>query len=185
MKDKQQYSLLPAANGRQVPGSVVPGVTITADAYLAMLENLSAEVTIEKGGFLLGNITNDKSHLLVTHYLTAHHTEASLYHIHFTYRTWNKFDDDKLSEYNKQTLLGWAHSHPGHGVFLSSRDKTVNLFFEYLAVVLDPTRDEIGVFYLKDPQLPLIPFSIKGELPESPRFINYNVIDNLEKKNKP
>jgi hypothetical protein len=48
------------------------------------------------------------------------------------------------------TLLGWAHSHPGHGAFFSAEDRrTQSLWFTqswHLGIVLDPVTNAIAGF---------------------------------------
>ena len=50
----------------------------------------------------------------------------------------------------RDALIGWAHSHPGHGIFLSRTDlQTQALWFAQvwsLAMVFDPVSGEYGVF---------------------------------------
>ena len=47
-------------------------------------------------------------------------------------------------------IIGWYHSHPGHGVFLSATDRaTQSLWFEQewkIAIVVDPIRGEYQAF---------------------------------------
>jgi hypothetical protein len=57
-------------------------------------------------------------------------------------------------DFNGLTILGWYHSHPGHGIFLSGTDlNTQRLSFNkiwQIAIVYDPLRHEIGYFYGAD-----------------------------------
>jgi len=51
----------------------------------------------------------------------------------------------------KNSLIGWYHSHPGFGVFLSPRDlkthsRFTQLFPLTLALVIDPVNDDTGFF---------------------------------------
>lgn len=47
--------------------------------------------------------------------------------------------------------VGWYHSHPGHGIFLSGQDMTIvrSIYNQawHIAVVVDPIRNEAGMFY--------------------------------------
>ena len=55
-----------------------------------------------------------------------------------------------------QRILGWFHTHPGYGIFLSSADQFIdNHYFKesfHIAIVIDPTRSdpELGVFVWDD-----------------------------------
>jgi proteasome lid subunit RPN8/RPN11 len=51
-------------------------------------------------------------------------------------------------------IVGWYHSHPGHGCFLSSTDidtqKSLFSGRQHTALVLDPIAEEIRAFYLEN-----------------------------------
>jgi hypothetical protein len=54
------------------------------------------------------------------------------------------------SRHGGKTIVGWYHSHPGFGVFLSDRDRFIHLSFfnspHQIALVYDPQSREHGVF---------------------------------------
>jgi len=53
------------------------------------------------------------------------------------------------SKFPSMRLIGWYHSHPGHGIFLSDDDEHVHRFFQTansLAFVYDPQSKESGLF---------------------------------------
>ena len=51
-------------------------------------------------------------------------------------------------------VVGWYHTHPGHGVFMSSVDAGTQAryfrLFHRVALVIDPQRKELGAFVLAD-----------------------------------
>jgi len=57
-----------------------------------------------------------------------------------------KYNDDE------HFLVGWYHSHPGYGVFLSEADVTSQVTFfnqpYHVALVVDPLKSEYGFFKL-------------------------------------
>ena len=57
----------------------------------------------------------------------------------------------------RYVLVGWYHSHPGHGCFLSSTDvATQRCMFDrpyHTALVVDPVRREIDAFCLQDDEV--------------------------------
>ena len=65
-----------------------------------------------------------------------------------TFQKWLDFYEVKTSLYKDLDVLGWVHSHPNIGVFLSKQDETVNMFFNNIAVVYDPIIKEIGFYDL-------------------------------------
>jgi proteasome lid subunit RPN8/RPN11 len=49
--------------------------------------------------------------------------------------------------------VGWFHTHPGHGIFMSGTDKANHRAYEHewqVALVIDPIREEYGFFVGKD-----------------------------------
>lgn len=59
---------------------------------------------------------------------------------------------DQIEEYvdHRFREVGWYHTHPGHGIFMSGTDR-VNQKHNYtedwhLALVYDPTKDRLGIF---------------------------------------
>jgi proteasome lid subunit RPN8/RPN11 len=68
----------------------------------------------------------------------------------FTQDTWEHIYKTKDKDYPSQRIVGWYHSHPGFGVFLSDHDTFIhkNFFSSPLQVawVYDPHSDEEGCF---------------------------------------
>jgi proteasome lid subunit RPN8/RPN11 len=71
-------------------------------------------------------------------------------HVTFTQDTWEHIYKVKDKEYPDHRIVGWYHSHPGFGVFLSDHDTFIhNNFFSspgQVAWVFDPHSDEEGCF---------------------------------------
>ena len=111
--------------------------------------------TVEVGGLLLGDVYQQRKSYLVniTNALPAQHTEAGALDVTFTIETWLELIASR-SHYPDNMTVGWYHSHPGIGVFLSGQDLfTHQSFFAdqpwYLALVVDPESGEQGVFFLE------------------------------------
>lgn len=107
---------------------------------------------VEVGGLLLGEVYQQGTRYLVqvTHALPARHTEARAVAVTFTSDTWLDLIASR-ARYPDNMTVGWYHSHPGMGVFLSGQDLfTHRSFFAdkpwYLALVIDPQFGEQGVF---------------------------------------
>jgi proteasome lid subunit RPN8/RPN11 len=106
---------------------------------------------VEVAGLLIGDVYEERGVRLVdvTATLRAHRTIASLGHVTFTVDTWLDLIAKRDELAGK--VVGWYHSHPGHGVFLSGADRFVHDGFFggaswYLALVVDPTSGERGLF---------------------------------------
>ena len=71
-------------------------------------------------------------------------------HVTFTQEAWTKIHEEKADKFPDDAIVGWYHSHPGFGVFLSDHDLFIhkNFFAEsgHLAWVFDPHSDEEGCF---------------------------------------
>ena len=71
-------------------------------------------------------------------------------HVTFTQEAWARIHEEKDRKYSGEAIVGWYHSHPGFGVFLSDHDLFIHKnFFSTpgsLAWVYDPHSDEEGCF---------------------------------------
>lgn len=71
-------------------------------------------------------------------------------HVTFTQEAWVRIHEEKDRRYPGQAIVGWYHSHPGFGVFLSDHDIFIHKNFftnpGSLAWVYDPHSDEEGCF---------------------------------------
>lgn len=71
-------------------------------------------------------------------------------HVTFTQDTWEHIYQVKDKTYPDARIVGWYHSHPGFGVFLSDHDLFIHEHFfsspQQIAWVYDPHNDEEGCF---------------------------------------
>lgn len=71
-------------------------------------------------------------------------------HVTFTQDTWEHIYRIKDRDYPDERIVGWYHSHPGFGVFLSDHDSFIHQNFfsspQQVAWVYDPHSDEEGCF---------------------------------------
>jgi proteasome lid subunit RPN8/RPN11 len=71
-------------------------------------------------------------------------------HVTFTQDTWEHIYKIKDREFPDARIVGWYHSHPGFGIFLSDHDTFIHKNFfsapEQIAWVVDPHTDEEGCF---------------------------------------
>jgi proteasome lid subunit RPN8/RPN11 len=131
-------------------------VVVRQTAYRRIVEHLSADTSREYGGLLLGFEAplshTGKIAVWVISALPAQYTEGTRSRLTFTQETWAEFDNQteqlrKLGIALKR--IGWYHSHPGHGIFLSPYDLNVCADFcrpTHVALVVDPIRNEGGFF---------------------------------------
>jgi proteasome lid subunit RPN8/RPN11 len=119
-----------------------------SDALMAELEkHCFSETKVEVGGFLVGYI--DGAVAEVTHVIPAEHSVGKSTQLTFTHDTWNALHS-KMNDLDG-TLIGWYHSHPNFGVFLSEHDQFIQQnFFKQegnITIVIDPVRGRRGWFY--------------------------------------
>src|SRR5882762_8864091 len=71
-------------------------------------------------------------------------------HVTFTQDTWEHVYKIKDKAFPEARIVGWYHSHPGFGVFLSEHDTFIHKNFfsshDQIAWVYDPHSDEEGCF---------------------------------------
>lgn len=123
-------------------------------AYQQVVEHLSADITREHGGLLLGYegamAGSEEMTVYVSKALPAQHTVGTKSRLTFTEDTWAEFADQTESLVGTNLKrVGWYHSHPNFGIFLSPYDLDVCSNFQrqtQVALVYDPIRNEGGFF---------------------------------------
>jgi proteasome lid subunit RPN8/RPN11 len=116
--------------------------------------HLSQDTTKETGGILVGNVSVDSEksiyHTKITGAIAAPTTIGTRSTFRFTSHCWTAILKEQKERYPQTQIVGWYHSHPNFGVFLSGVDlDTQGVYFNqpwHIAVVYDPIRDEIGFF---------------------------------------
>ncbi len=106
----------------------------------------------EQAGILIGRVYRDPSGFLytvVTAAIPVEDAEASIAQVKLRASSWPPIWQELLKDQELQ-IIGWYHSHPGYGIFLSATDRqTQNTYFAapwQLALVVDPIREEFGAF---------------------------------------
>ena len=116
----------------------------------------NAEMTREVGGILVGDVFRDKTgpFIKVDHVIEALHAEEKGTELTITHETWNHIHEQMDKTYSGKRILGWYHTHPNFGIFLSEQDQFIqNSFFNLafqIALVYDPVRKVHGVFSWRD-----------------------------------
>lgn len=133
-------------------GNELP-VYIDLDTWLAMEQHASEDPSVELGGVLLGEPFEDPAgqpFLVVERALRAKHYRSTQGSFTFTHDTWAQITQDKDQLAPSSRIVGWYHTHPGWGIFLSSADLFIcQHYFNSpmdIAVVIDPRHMQYGVF---------------------------------------
>jgi proteasome lid subunit RPN8/RPN11 len=105
----------------------------------------------ETGGFLLGGLYEaDRAYIEIRNFLPAVDTHSCAVSLTFTHDTWGAMNRQAAERFPDDKVVGWHHTHPGLGVFLSAYDLFVhrNYFSApfHVALVVDPKAQEFGFF---------------------------------------
>jgi proteasome lid subunit RPN8/RPN11 len=102
----------------------------------------------EVGGILVGQLT--ESGVRVAGSIPALRARGSQMHVTFTHEVWEDVLSTIDREFAGQQIVGWYHTHPGFGLFLSEYDRFIheNFFSDprMVALVIDPLAGELGWF---------------------------------------
>jgi proteasome lid subunit RPN8/RPN11 len=135
--------------GQSIPGGpyVAPGVR--EQIYDHVFSSLEAEV----GGVLIGHLREDGSPL-VTDIIAALEAEGARSRVTFTHEAWSTIHSTLDHDHPGEEILGWYHSHPGFGIFLSEHDLFIHRNFfgrpEQIAIVVDPHAGSEGLFVWRE-----------------------------------
>lgn len=130
----------------------VADVYVNFDALLKAYEHFVRKLPKEAMGFLLGDryTYRGKEWIEVTDYVPV---EAEASETRVTPLEGALVKVGKLLQRKKLLIVGWAHSHPGYGCFLSNIDvETQRRYFPYdyqVALVVDPYSMEYDIFVLR------------------------------------
>ncbi len=128
-------------------------VFVDLDAMRDMEEHALDDTGVELGGVMLGGQYVDdegQPFVLVTDSLRAKHYESTKGSFKFTHDTWAQITRERDEFPDDLQMVGWYHTHPDWGVFLSGMDMFIcdNFFNKKLdvALVIDPCRQDRGFF---------------------------------------
>src|SRR5882762_10973877 len=125
-----------------------PAVTVDGEVIRQIRQHARSNSKTEICGVLIGS-ENGNSLAIEACIAGANAAQAGT-HVTFTQDTWEHIYQTKDAKYPDHRIVGWYHSHPGFGVFLSDHDTFIhkNFFSSPLQVawVYDPHSDEEGCF---------------------------------------
>lgn len=131
-------------------------VYIKQEAYKALEKLAASDTSKELGSIILGEYCQEhgKTHVIISQYIEAKYTDASASTLTFTHETWDYVHSEHEKRYPDKKIIGWQHTHPNYGVFLSNYDMFIqenffNLPFQ-VAYVIDPIQNLRGFFQWKN-----------------------------------
>ena len=129
-------------------------VFITQPAYSRICLHSVSDMDNEVGGFMLGEWSADESSgkqfIVVEHVIHARHTRQSGVHLTFTQDSIVEIHREIDAHYAGKKIVGWYHTHPRMGIFLSHYDTWLHKYFFpepwQVALVIEPHTKAGGLF---------------------------------------
>ena len=108
---------------------------------------------VEVCGVLVGECYRDgagQPYLLVEHAIAGANANSASANVTFTAETWQHIQEEMDRDHAERRMVGWYHTHPGFGIFLSDMDRFIcDNFFNLpwqAAFVYDPVGGDEGDF---------------------------------------
>lgn len=130
------------------PAKVQPFLRVNGEVVRKIRQHARTSLGAEICGVLIGQ--DRPGDIQIEASIAGENAEEAGAHVTFTQGTWEHIYQIKDKEYPNQRIVGWYHSHPGFGVFLSDHDTFIHKNFfaspGQVAWVYDPHSDEEGCF---------------------------------------
>lgn len=127
-------------------------VVFDRGALDAIHEHGKTRTDVEICGVLVGRLCRDRlgPYLLVSDIIRGTEATQRAAQVTFTAETWELIHREMEQRFTTEKIVGWYHTHPGFGVFLSGMDLFIQEHFFNLpwqvAFVYDPVGGDEGVF---------------------------------------
>ena len=184
-RSDQKNKILSAASENEISRDILPqnvikvGEQVLHDKNIYILQSVYKEIhvftkdklTIESGGMLMGYIVqaNGKSNIIIDGFIEGKYSEGTPTTLKFTHETWDYVHKEADSNFPNDKIIGWIHTHPNFGIFLSNYDKFIHQNFfndeNQIAYVVDPIQ-HIESFF----------FWINGQIEKCPGFYIYDEV---------
>ena len=134
-------------------------IYIAQDVYRKIRKFTKTKLTNEAGGILVGHTIDQlgKTNIMITGFIEAKHSEGTPTTLTFTHETWEYIHAEVAKKYPGKKILGWIHTHPDFGIFLSDYDKFIHENFfndeNQIAYVVDPIQKIEGLYFWIDGKL--------------------------------
>lgn len=136
------------SKGIKVKIKTQPAVVLEAEVARKIRQHARSSMKAEVCGVLLGTAEDDRT--VVEACVAGINAAQGGAHVTFTQDTWEHIYKIKDQQFPDMKIVGWYHSHPGFGVFLSEHDLFIQENFfsspQQIAWVYDPHTDEEGCF---------------------------------------
>lgn len=162
VKNNKKKALQPELTENMLPQNILPiGDRVEENKNIYILQSVYKEIhkftqnktTNESGGMLIGTILEEfgKTNIIISGFIEAKYCEATPTTLKFTHETWEYVHKEIEKKYPGKKIVGWIHTHPDFGIFLSEYDKFIhqNFFNEdyQVAYVVDPIQKIEGFYF--------------------------------------
>ncbi len=151
----------------KVPDNILPqnilriGESVVEGKKIYILQSVYKEIhaftknktTNESGGMLVGDIIEEfgKTNIIISGFVEAKYSQGTPTTLKFTHETWDYVHEQIDKKHKGKKIVGWIHTHPDFGIFLSEYDKFIhqNFFSEdyEIAYVVDPIKEIEGFYF--------------------------------------
>lgn len=144
-------------------------VYFTPEAYEAVNAHALEDTTVEICGVLVGTWARDAggAFLQITDAIRGEAAKNKFAEVTFTHDTWARINEEMDRRFADRAIVGWYHTHPDFGVFLSDRDRFIQEHFfcgaGQIAMVIDPVRRTVGAFAWREGKPTLCPHIWVGD----------------------
>src|SRR5208282_4194260 len=145
----------------QVPAQTDLPIFVDYRAADAIERHALVDTSVELGGILLGKECLDEAagtpFVWITQSLEARHYANTQASFTYTHDSWEEITRERDRQFPQYDIVGWYHTHPGFGIFLSHHDLFIhhNFFAQPLQVayVVDPINQTRGFFQWREGDL--------------------------------
>jgi proteasome lid subunit RPN8/RPN11 len=119
--------------------------------------HVASDTRVEKGGVLVGSVDEATGNVTIVAAIPAHRAVSAPASLTFTHEAWDEVNAVLAEEFPSHRMVGWYHSHPLFGIFLSEYDTFIHSnFFNaswQIAYVVDPVLGQSGFFGWEDEKI--------------------------------
>ncbi len=168
----------PSARGDR--GEHVP-IVIRQSVVNAIRRHGQQHPDVEVCGVLVGRgYRDDEGHFVYLEgFIRGDHAGSQAAQVTFTGDTWNHIYEVLDEGWPDSRILGWYHTHPGFGIFLSGMDMFIHESFfsapEQVALVYDPLSGDEGLFVWEKGSPVRRRFLVEDDAEEVPALQNVTV----------
>lgn len=159
---KQNKKTAPKMPDNALPQNIMPmgerveenkNIYISQPVYKEIHKFTKNKTTNESGGMLVGTVIEElgKTNIIISGFVEAKYSEGTPTTLKFTHETWDYVHKQIEKKHPGKKILGWIHTHPDFGIFLSEYDKFIHQNFfsdpHQIAYVVDPIQKIEGFYF--------------------------------------